>query len=84
MYKLITSLYMPSLFTALTQIRETRQSTDVMAPSVPFAIKGCNMTSFAATGTITLNNLYAQLRTMNSLTSFKSELRKTFDRLEFQ
>ena len=72
-------LYMTNLFTPLTQIRETRQSTD-LALRVPFAKKESYSTSFAVKGAYIWNNLNAQLRAVNSLGSFKVELRKTFIR----
>ena len=72
-------LFMTNLFTPLTQIRETRQSTD-LALRVPFAKKESYSTSFAVKGAYIWNNLNAQLRAVNSLGSFKVELRKTFIR----
>ena len=45
-------LYMTNLFTSLTQIRETRQSTD-LALRVPFAKKESYSTSFAVKGAYT-------------------------------
>ena len=59
-------LYMTNLFTPLTQIRETRQSTD-LALRVPFAKKESYSTSFAVKGAYIWNNLNAQLRAVNSL-----------------
>ena len=72
-----TALYMTNMFTPLTQTRVTRQSTE-MSLKVPFAKKECYASSFAVTGSVIWNNLHVQLRTMTSLNSFKSELRKTF------
>ena len=63
-------LDMTNLFTPLTQIRETRQSTD-LALRVPFAKKESYSTSFAVKGAYIWNNLNAQLRAVNSLGSFK-------------
>ena len=51
---------MTNLFTPLTQIRETRQSTD-LALRVPFAKKESYSTSFAVKGAYIWNNLNAQL-----------------------
>ena len=72
-------LYMTNLFTPLTLIREMRQSTD-LALTVPFAKKESYSTSFSIKGAYICNNLNAQLRAVNSLGSFKVELRKTFIR----
>ena len=67
---------MTNLFTPLTHIRETRQSTR-MALTIPFAKKNCYATSFAVSGAIMWDDLHPQLRTITCLTSFKRELRKT-------
>ena len=72
----MTPRYMTHLFTPLTHIRETRQSTR-MALTIPFAKKNCYATSFAVSGAIMWNDLHPQLRTITCLTSFKRELRKT-------
>ena len=72
----ITPRYMTNLFTPLTHIRETRQSTR-MALTIPLAKKNCYATSFAVSGVIMWNDLHPQLRTITCLTSFKRELRKT-------
>ena len=72
----MTPRYTTNLFTPLTHIRETRQSTR-MALTIPFAKKNCYATSFAVSGAIMWNDLHPQLRTITCLTSFKRELRKT-------
>ena len=72
----MTPRYMTNLFTPLTHIRETIQSTR-MALTIPFAKKNCYATSFAVSGAIMWNDLHPQLRTITCLTSFKRELRKT-------
>ena len=62
----MTPLYPTNLFTPLTTIRETRQSTDTcMALKVSLAKKECYATSSGVTGTIIWNNLNAQSRAMN-------------------
>ena len=72
----ITPMYMTNLFTPLTHIRETRQSTR-MGLTIPFAKKNCYATSFAVSGAIIWNDLPPQLLTIACLTSFKLELCKT-------
>ena len=72
----MTPMYMTNLFTPLTHIRETRQSTR-MALTIPFARKNCYATSFAVSGEIIWNDLPPQLLTITCLTSFKRELHKT-------
>ena len=72
----MTPMYMTNMFTSLTHIRETRQSTR-MALTIPFARKNCYATSFAVSGAIIWNDLSPQLLTITCLTSFKRELRKT-------
>ena len=72
----MTPRYMANLFTPLTHIRESRQSTR-MALTIPFAQKNCYATSFAVSGAIMWNDLHLQSRTIICLTSFKRELRKT-------
>ena len=67
-------LCMTNLFTPFTQIRETRQSTN-KALKVPLAKKECYAKRFAVSANI-WNNLHEQLRTIDSLGTFKSELRK--------
>ena len=59
----MTPRYMTNMFTPLTHIRETRQSTR-MALTIPFAKKNCYATSFAASGAIMWNDLHPQLRTI--------------------
>ena len=66
----MTPRYMTNLFTPLTHIRETTQSTR-MALTIPFAKKNCYATSFAVSGAIMWNDLHPQLRTITCLTSFK-------------
>ncbi len=70
----MTPLYMTNIFKPLTVIRETRQSTHT-ALKVPFAKKECYATSFAVSGANIWNNLPEQLQTLDSLSTFKSELR---------
>ena len=72
----MTPMYMTNMFTPLTHIRETRQSTR-MALAIHFARKNCYATSFAVSGAIIWNDLSPQLITITCLTSFKRELRKT-------
>ena len=76
-------MYMTNLFTPLTHIRETRQSTH-MALTIPFAKKNCYATSFAVNGANMWNDLPPQLRTITCLNSFKRELRKTFVHITVQ
>ena len=65
----MTPLCMTNLFTPLTQICKTRQSTDMcMILKVLPTKKECYANCFAVNGTIIWNNLNAQLRTLNSLT----------------
>ena len=71
----MTPLYMANLFTPFTQICETRQSTN-KALKVPLAKKEWYAKSFAVSGANIWNSLHAQLVTIDSLGTFKSELRK--------
>ena len=71
----MTPLYMTNLFTPFTQIRETRQSTN-KALKGPLAKKECYAKSFTVSGANIWNSLHEQLRTIDSLGTFKSELRK--------
>ena len=71
----MTPLYMTNLFTPFTQIRETRQSTN-KALKVPLAKKECYAKGFAVSGANIWNSLHEQLRTIDSLGTFKLELRK--------
>ena len=72
----MTPLYMTNIFTPFTQIRETRQSTN-KALKVPLAKKEYYAKSFAVmSGANIWNSLHEQLRTIDSLGTFKSELRK--------
>ena len=73
----MSPIYMTNLFTPLTHIRETRQSTH-MELAIPFAKKNCYATSFAVSGANMWNDLPPQLRTITCLNSFKRDLRKTF------
>ena len=72
----MSPLYMTHLFTPLTHIRETRQSTS-MALTIPFAQKNCYASSFAVSGAVIWNDLPPQLLAITCLKSFKRELHKT-------
>ena len=79
-FKSINSLapqYMASLFTPHVQIRETRQSAEKTL-KIPFARKESYASSFAVTGAEIWNNLSAHLRTMSSVSLFKSALRQSY------
>lgn len=73
----LTPLYMTNLFAPNGHIRETRQSTN-KALKVPLAKKECYVKSFAASGVNIWNNLPEQLRTVDSLDTFKKEIRRAF------
>ena len=68
---------MASLFTPHVQIRETRQSAEKTL-KIPFARKESYASSFAVTGAEIWNNLSAHLRTMSSVSLFKSALRQSY------
>ena len=69
--------YMANLFTPHVQTRETRQSAEKIL-KIPFARKESYVSSFAVTGAAIWNNLSAHLRTMSSLSLFKSVLSQTY------
>ena len=71
----MTPSYVANLFTPNAHIRETRQSTN-KALKVPLAKKECYVKSFAVSGANIWNNLPEQLRRVDSLDTFKSELRQ--------
>ena len=79
----MTPRYMTNLFTPLTHIRETRQSTR-MALTIPFAKKNCYATSFAVSGVIMWNDLHPQLRTITCLTLCLAQPLYTYRRLTLE
>ena len=70
----LTPSYKTNLFTPNEHIRETRQSTN-KALKVPLAKKESYAKSFAVSGANIWNSLPEQLRTVDTLNKFKSELR---------